>query len=188
MNSLKNTFNKDRGIFKKILFSFLFFSILPLIVFALITAFLFTGSNEQILNDTRILIDKNVEKNLMIQAKQVSRKVETFLRNREFELLELSKMNLSESTLTQFSQSKNAQVWIRSNSIDDTVGVWQFLPLYKEIEFVDNDGNLADDVQMDGEAREGRAHRRGLLRPRHRRRPRSRFPSLDRPLGTHHRL
>ena len=133
--------NKNWGIFKKILFSFLFFSILPLITFALITAFLFKGSNEQILNDTRILIDRNIEKNLMIQAKQISRKVESFLRNREFDLIELSKLEITESSFIKFSQSKTAQTWIRSYAPDDSLGVWKFIPLYKEIEFVDNSGN-----------------------------------------------
>ncbi|PIQ10182.1 MAG: hypothetical protein COW71_03520 [Ignavibacteriales bacterium CG18_big_fil_WC_8_21_14_2_50_31_20] len=132
---------KNWGIFKKILYSFLFFSILPLIVFALITAFLFNGSNEKILNDTRLLIDKNIEKNLMIQAKQISRKAEHFLRNREFDLLELSKLELSESTLLNFSQSKTSQIWIKANDPNDSLGIWKFIPLYKEIEFADNLGN-----------------------------------------------
>lgn len=132
---------RNWGIFKKILYSFLFFSILPLIIFAFITAFLFKGSNDKILNDTRLLIDKNIEKNLMIQAKEISRKFEHFLRNREFDLLELSKSNISEDALFSFSQSKTAQIWIKSNEPNDTLGIWKFIPLYKEIEYVDNFGN-----------------------------------------------
>ncbi len=145
MENILNTINKitkkNWGIFKKVLYSFLFFSILPLITFALITAFLFKDSNEQILNDTRLLIDKNIEKNLMIQAKQISRKVEYFLRNREFDLLELSNSELTESFLLSYSQSKTGQILNKTINPEDTIGVWRFIPIYKEIEYVDNNGN-----------------------------------------------
>jgi PAS domain S-box-containing protein len=141
LNRRERTNKKNWGIFKKILFSFLFFSILPLFVFAIITALLFQDSNEQMLNDTRLLVDRNIEKNLLIQAKQISRKVESFLRNREFELLEISKSEITSNSLLQFAQSKSIQIWIRSNQINDSIGVWKFVPLYKEVEFIDNLGN-----------------------------------------------
>jgi hypothetical protein len=63
------------------------------------------------------------------------------LRNREFDLIELSNFEINKPTLVKFSQSKTAQIWIRSEQPDDTVGVWKFIPLYKEVEFIDTSGN-----------------------------------------------
>lgn len=128
------------SIFRKFLFTLLFFSILPVIIFSIITLFSLKSSANKIVEDSAEMIDKNIEKNLLIQASGIARNIEKFLRNCETDLFELTKLDFNKNEFLEFGKQKKSEIW-EKQSLDDTTGVRVFIPLYKEISFIDLNGN-----------------------------------------------
>lgn len=133
-------FSKNKsGIFRKFLFTLLFFSIVPVLVLGIITSISLNSSAKKIVDDSAAMIDKNIEKNLLIQATGIARDVEKFLRNSEIDLFELSELEQNPNLYLEFAKNKKSEVWERTTK-NDSIGQRSFIPLYKEIAFIDING------------------------------------------------
>ena len=138
VNIKKILLNKS-GIFPKFFITLLFLSIVPLLIIGIITSYSLKTVQKTITDDSAQLINKNIEKNLLIQASDIAGELETFLRLNESNLFELAQTETTNEKYLNFVNNKKYEVW-EQTSKNDSVGKRFFIPLYKEVSFVDVNG------------------------------------------------
>ncbi len=128
------------GIFKKFLFSFLLISIAPLLVFGIYTLMNISSVRTDIIKHVRTDIDQKTEETMEVQAVLTAKAVERFLRQCENDLSILKQSDLTPNDFLQFSRQHQSEIWIRGGTNEEPVEMRQQIPLYKEISFIDENG------------------------------------------------
>jgi PAS domain S-box-containing protein len=138
---MQSSQRKYFGIFSKFLISFLLLSLFPLILFGVLSFFSIQSIGDKIVDDAFLMVDLKTQHTLEVQASNVAKRVENFLRKCENDALILSRRELSESNLLNFQNTVQGELWIRAKEENKIVGRKYFSPIYKEISFVDLNGN-----------------------------------------------
>ena len=136
-----NYLTKPRfGIFKKFLFSFLFISIAPLLVFSFYTLMNISSVRNDIINHAKSDIDQKTEETMEVQAVLTAKAVERFLRQCENDLRVLKQSDFTPYDFLQFSRQHQSEIWIRKGTNKNPYEAHLQIPLYKEISFIDETG------------------------------------------------
>ncbi|MCB9205918.1 MAG: GAF domain-containing protein [Ignavibacteriales bacterium] len=129
------------GIFSKFLISFLLIALLPLIFFGVLSFLSIQSIGEKIVDDAFLMVDLKTQQTLEVQASNVARRVEKFLRLRENDIITLSKSDLTANKLISFQKTIQSEVWSRFKEKNEILSKKYFLPIYKEISIIDLAGN-----------------------------------------------
>lgn len=136
-----NYLTKPRfGIFKKFLFSFLLISIAPLLVLGFLTLMNISSVRNDIVQHVKTDIDQKTEETMEVQAVLTAKAVERFLRQCENDLRLLKQSDFTPNVFLQFSIQHQSEIWIRTGADENIHEVHLQIPLYKEISFVDENG------------------------------------------------
>ncbi len=128
------------GIFKKFLFSSLVISIIPLLAFGIYTVIKISTVRDDIVNHAIVDIDQKTQETLEVQAVLTAEAVQKFLRQCENDLLLLRQSKFSSDDFLQFSRQHQSEIWIRKGTNKSPYEAHLLMPLYKEISFVDAEG------------------------------------------------
>lgn len=85
-------------------------------------------------------LEKGEENRLIKEAESYARTVSEFLKEREEDLKELSRLPRTEASFLRFYQMKKGKVWHAIMTKKGFVEKKEYLPLYKEIAFIDDKG------------------------------------------------
>lgn len=125
----------------KVYLAFLSLSILPLIILSYISIYSIKETGRKLIDDSIGNLEKEEEKRLTKEAENYARIVSEFLNERANELKELSSQPLKEKNIQLFYETKKGKVWHAIKTAEGIKEVKQYLPLYKEIAFIDVNGN-----------------------------------------------
>ncbi len=125
----------------KVLLAFFSLTILPLIAISLISVYSLKESGKKIISDAIGGLEKEEEKRLIKEAENYARIVSEFLKEREKDLKDLAQMPLTVSSFQRFYNTRKGKVWHAVQMGKGVKEVIETLPLYKEIAFVDAQGN-----------------------------------------------
>jgi len=125
----------------KVYLAFLLLSILPLIMLSYLSIYSLKETGRKLIEDSIGNLEKEEEKRLIKEAENYARNVTDFLNERARELKELALMPLTEKSLLQFYETKKGKVWHAIKTSNGMKEVKEYLPLYKEISYVDATGN-----------------------------------------------
>lgn len=133
------------GIFNKFLISFLLVSVVPLIIYGLISIYSIQSIGNNIVEEAFLMADRKTQEDLKLQALLIAKHTQNFLNERENELLTLSKQNITPNLLLSFYKTFQKKVWVRTEN-NFIEGEKYFIPLYKEIQYINNDGKIILEV------------------------------------------
>ena len=129
------------GIFKKFLFSFILIATLPVVFFGIFGIYKLNAASEEIYGHIKNSIDEHTQVTIELQTIMAAKSIEKFLRERESDLFTLSEYPRDAEKYLSFYNKHTSEIWLRKAKIDTSGGVRITIPLYKEISFVDKEGN-----------------------------------------------
>lgn len=129
------------GIFRKFLISFLLIAILPLLVFGIYSYMSISEVGTSSVENVRRSLDNKTREALELQASMVAERVKEFLNDRVTDLRYLTDLSADTKTYLVFYRSKKSLVWLPDGSGSRESGIKKYKYLYKEISFIDNNGN-----------------------------------------------
>ncbi len=129
------------GIFSKFLVSFLVLSLIPLAIFGVLTFLSIQSIGNKIVEDATLIVDQKTQKTLELQASTIAKNIEAFLRKCEFDLLKTSNEKLTASKFISIDKNIRSEIWIREKQDTNIIEKRYFIPVYKEISFIDLNGN-----------------------------------------------
>ncbi|NOX17175.1 MAG: PAS domain S-box protein [Chlorobi bacterium] len=129
------------GIFKKLLSSFILIATLPVILFGIFGIVKLSSASEKINEQIKNSIDAHTQVTIELQAIMAAKSIEKFLMERERDLLSLAEYQRSAAKYLSFYNKHSSEIWARKTKNDTTGGVRLTIPLYKDIAFVDVNGN-----------------------------------------------
>ncbi len=129
------------GIFRRLLLSSIFISIVPLIIFYYYTRATLDNLEKGVSKHLAETIDEKTKRTTELQASLVATTVERFLKKCESDLLALSEIPPSPEKYLEFSREHSGEIWYRVDKEDIPIDVHKTIPSYKEISFVDVNGN-----------------------------------------------
>jgi signal transduction histidine kinase len=125
----------------KVIIAFLLLSLNPIALLAYFSIYTIKESGRQLINQTISELEREEEEKLIKQAEYYAKRVSTFLKEREKDLLELASMKLEQNNIMKFWQKKKSKVWYGEKKGNVIIDRYEMLPLYKEIAVIDKEGN-----------------------------------------------
>ncbi|MDD2271355.1 MAG: ATP-binding protein [Desulfuromonadaceae bacterium] len=127
-------------LFKKILVITLLLSLLPLMASSLILFLNLETTSARLTSEISDTADIQASESLRMRAVQVAESMADFLRQRESDLVFLSRSQLDKATLLNFYDSRRGEIWYRSGSSAVTPETRELVPLYRSIAIIDKEG------------------------------------------------
>lgn len=125
----------------KVYLAFLSLSVIPLLFLALLSIYSFKETGKRLIDDAVGNLEREEEKRLVKEAENYARLVSDFLKEREADLRELSLLPKKEKAYLSFYREKKGKVWHVVKSQKGVIEKKEYLPLYKEVAFIDENGN-----------------------------------------------
>jgi len=114
--------------------------LLPLIIFGFLTFNSIKSIGDKIVDDAFLMVDLKTQKTLEVQASNVAKSVEKFLRSCENDILTLSNTDFKSANLLAFHKSIRREVWSRKKEANKIISTREYLPIYKEVSYIDLNG------------------------------------------------
>lgn len=124
----------------KVFLAFLFFSILPLIILSYLGVYSLQEAGNLLINDAIGNLERQEENRLIKEAENYAKSVTEFLKEIEHDLKELSLLRRDEKVFLAFSDKKRKKIWHAVLQNNKVVEKKEYLPLYKEVAFIDDSG------------------------------------------------
>ncbi len=128
------------GIFRKVLFSFLFVTLVPLIILGLYSLNIIGSVGEEMAERTTSSINHKIRDALELQAVLTAKSLTIFLQECEKDLINLSHLDPNPESYLIYSHQNRAHIWTRTGTNEQPNEVVMDIPLYKEIAFMNTDG------------------------------------------------
>lgn len=128
------------SILKKFLFAFLLISLVPLLVLSLYARQKLIDVGESAVQSSKQALLDNASSLLEARARAIARQLELLLETCEDDLRALSLLPFDPDLYYDFSRAHLRRVWVRRGTPDGVEEVKRFIPLYREITYVDSDG------------------------------------------------
>lgn len=125
----------------KVYLAFLFLSVAPLLLLSFLSIYTLEKTGTRLINDAIGNLEREEEKRLIKEAENYASLVSEFLKERSEDLRELAKLPRTERQFYQFYKEKKGKVWHAIWTKGGIKEVKEYLPYYKEIAFVDAEGN-----------------------------------------------
>jgi len=138
------------GILKKFLTAFFTLSLIPLIILSFYTWVRINQAGKNVAESSRNSLIKNTMSLLEGRARAIAGQVELFLADSSDNLKLLSKLPLDTHVYHNFSRAHQRKIWVKNN-LNPNGEKKMFLPLYREITFVDHTGKVKIYIQ-DGQS------------------------------------
>ncbi len=139
---------------QKVLFAFWAFSLLPLVLLALISSHSLQVTESMLRQSASASLDAQAVKALRLRATMVAEEVSLFLQSAEGDLRDLALLPADPVGYLGFSRQHRRQIWIRSGSNGRPLETKVEIPLYCEMAYIGPDGQerlriVADRVEGD---------------------------------------
>ncbi|GEM_PF-178894 len=141
--------NARFGIFRRVLISFLLLSVIPLIILGAYTLHKIDRVGTQISREATQSLNRKIRDALELQAVLTARSVSQFLQQRIKDIHELSMIPRTNESYLHFSKQYQSEIWVRVGTNRNPEEVHQFIPLFKEVEFIDAKGNQRIKIKED---------------------------------------
>lgn len=129
------------GIKYKVYLAFLLLSVAPLLFLAFLSIYNLKETGKRLIEDAIGNLEREEEKRLIKEAENYARQVSDFLKERADDLRELARLPRKEKIYLQFYGEKKGKVWHAVKTTKGIKEVKEYLPLYKEVAFIDQNGN-----------------------------------------------
>ncbi len=133
--------NARFGIFRRVLLSLLLITIIPVIILGVYTYNTINTVGSEIIDQTERTLNRKTRDALELQAVLTAKSVEEFLRRCEKDLLFLESLPRRPDIYLNFNRNNQGEIWIRTGTNKNPGQIHKRIPLYKEIAFVDRNGN-----------------------------------------------
>ncbi len=137
------------GIFRKVLFSFLFVTLIPLIILGLYSLNILGSVGEEMAERTTNSLNHKIRDALELQAVLTAKSLTIFLHECEKDLKNLSHLEPNPDLYLIYSHQNRAQIWTRTGTNSHPNEVVQEIPLYKEIAYMAVDGQELIKIKND---------------------------------------
>ncbi len=128
------------GIFRRLLLSSIFISIVPLIILYYYTISTLDNLEAGVSKHLTETIDEKTKRTTELQASLLAGTVERFLKKCESDLDALAELEPSAKKYLEFDREHTGEVWYRFDKEGIPIDVHKYISLYKEISFVAPDG------------------------------------------------
>ncbi len=137
------------GILGKVLSSFLSLAIIPLVILGFLSIQGIARIGDKAVDDSKSSLDKKSADAIQVRAIDLAHRVAGFLKEREADLQTVALLPRTPNAYLDFSISKQADVWKASVTAGGVREARNMRPLYKEIAFIDVQGNEIVKVSND---------------------------------------
>lgn len=129
------------SILKKFIFAFLILSIVPLSVLGSYTWQHLREIGQRAISSSSDQLEKMAKESIELQAIVLANQVTQLLESCEADLMTLKMLERTAETYTRFSMNHHRIIWKRVLTGSDFKEIFETIPLYREMAFIDKDGN-----------------------------------------------
>ena len=133
--------NARFGIFRKVLFSFLALTLIPIVILGLYTLNIISDVGDEMAERTTNSLNQKIRDALELQAVLTAKSLTVFLNECNKDLETLSQLPRDANIYLRFAKQNRSEVWIRGGTNKNPNEQKIFIPLYKEVALIDSRGN-----------------------------------------------
>jgi len=133
--------NARFGIFRRVLLAFMIITIIPVLVLGVYTLKIINSAGDEIVTRTTTTLNRKTRDALELQAVLTAQSLSDFLKRCETDLLYLKEMPRRPDVYVTFSRQNKGEIWIRTGTNKNPGQLHKFIPLYREVAFIDARGN-----------------------------------------------